>query len=190
MRKEENNRGQLYLIATVIIVAVIIGFAAVSNYSRSEVSTRIYDLGDDLGIESAKVLDYGTYHFSDDPENMKKLLENFIEAYSEYGEIDKLYFIFGNAAKITVYGYRQLVDTEEITLKVEGASSSKDIRVDISQGSPVSEALSLDSEEEIQTVTVQIAEGEYKFDLEPGENFYFIIVITEDEEKYVFVGGE
>lgn len=185
--KERNNKGQVYLIAAVIIVAVIIGFAAVSNYSRSEASTKIYDLGEDLGIESAKVLDYGTYYFSDDPTKMETLLENFIEAYSEYGEIDKLYFIFGNVKGITVYGYHQIA-SPDIIVNVTGGGEINETTFAIPTDVTGSKDLSLTGD--IEKVTIQIAEGTYEFDLEPGENFYFIIVITDDEERYVFVGGD
>jgi len=56
------KRGQFYLIAALIIIAVIIGFAGISNYIQKKEVIKLYDLGEELGIESQNVLDFGTYN--------------------------------------------------------------------------------------------------------------------------------
>ncbi|MFH1585364.1 MAG: hypothetical protein ABIB79_01185 [archaeon] len=189
MEKEGvGNKGQFYLLAAVIIVAIIIGFAAISNYSNREVSKKIYDLGEELGIESAKVLDYGTYNELSET-NMTNLLTTFIEAYSEYGEIQKLYFIFGNADEINFYAYHQIEGEHEIVLSVGGQSGGTNASTfEVGEGSVESKDLTV-SAKDIKTVTVVIGGQEYKFDLKPGENFYFIIVLTDEGEQFVYIGG-
>ena len=56
------TKGQFYLMAAIVIIVVIISFAAVSNYAKKKAEIKIYDLGDELGIESEQVIDYGTYN--------------------------------------------------------------------------------------------------------------------------------
>ncbi len=45
-----NKRGQFYLIADIIIIAAIIGYAAVSKYLGKTESVKLYNLGEELGI--------------------------------------------------------------------------------------------------------------------------------------------
>ena len=51
------KRGQFYLIAALVIIAVIIGYAGISNYLEKKESIKLYNLGEELGIESENVLD-------------------------------------------------------------------------------------------------------------------------------------
>ncbi len=101
----KNRRGQFYLIAALIIIAVIIGYAGISNYIQKKESIKLYDLGEELGIESENVLDYGTYNELD----MELLLTSFITSYAEYIEEGiEITFIFGNYEEVTVIEYTEL----------------------------------------------------------------------------------
>lgn len=101
------KKGQFYLIAAIIIIVVVVGFIVVSNYSRRRGSVQLYDLGEELGIESQNVLDYGTEQGSD----MNALLTGFIDTYVDYaGEGKGLYFIFGSGSALEVRAYEDLED--------------------------------------------------------------------------------
>src|SRR3989338_965559 len=103
------KRGQFYLVAAIIIISLIVGFAVVSNYAKKKAVIKLYDLKQELGIESGSVLDYGTYN-KYNKEAMKNLLQDFIEEYVQYtGEGKNLYFIFGNSEEITVMVYQDLI---------------------------------------------------------------------------------
>ncbi len=170
-----NKRGQFYLIAAIIIIAVIIGFVAVSNYLEKDESTKVYDLGEELKIESAQVLDYGIYNELDEVD-MAGLLVGFIEEYSKYGEINKLYFIFGNTEKIIFLGYQEL----EGEVTIETGSGISDL-LHLYGRTPLNETYVSPGSK----VIVKINGVEYAFDLKPGENFYFILVITSEGEQHV-----
>lgn len=175
----KGKRGQFYLIAAIVIIGIIIGYAAISNYLEREESTKVYDLGEELGIESAEVLDYGKFNEFDDV-NMTNLLLSFIEAYSEYGEIEKLYFIYGDKDKIIVMGYQELEG--EIFIETE-----TDINIE-----PLKIKKKIPSSKEYlypgNRVVITVNGISYEFTLKPGENFYFIIVVTEEGEEHVVTG--
>jgi len=161
--------------ATVIIILVIIGFITISNYSRRKTSTKLYDLGEELGIESQNVLDYGTYLYSIDKTiGVDFFLEQFIETYVDYAGADKnLYFLFGDHTSIKVKTYQEI---EEI-VSVDG----QNIMMTDGEG----EKSYTPSESKIAII---INDTEYHFKLNKGENFYFVISQEIEGERYVITG--
>ena len=107
----KGKRGQFYLLGAIIIVVVIIGFATIQNYTKKQSSLRLYDLKEELGIESAKVLDYGTFNI-DDSQSRRNLIEDFSEKYIVYtGEGRDIYLLFGNYDEVVQI--MQMVATDE-----------------------------------------------------------------------------
>ncbi|MGD9275602.1 MAG: hypothetical protein PVJ67_00345 [Candidatus Pacearchaeota archaeon] len=182
------KRGQFYLMAALVIIVLIIGFAAVSNYSRTQEYTRAYDIGQELEIESAQVLSYGIYNENIGIEQMENLLDGFIEEYSKIGNLQELYFIFGNAQNITFMGYQQLNETVLVDVGInEGEYSPLEIRKQQVEYQGFEEG-ALD----IETISIKIHYGdeinEFGFELNPGENFYFILSQVIEGQKYVIYG--
>ena len=167
------KKGQFYLIAAIIIITIILGFAVISNYSKKQSSIKVYDLAEELGIESRKVLDFGTYKEYDETE-MSELLGNFIQSYIDYaGEERSLYFVFGNYDKITVVAYKDLTSGE---LSLEGESP-----LIITQGEHISEEFFPKGNK----VEIIIDGLKFEFKLKPGENFYFVIFQEIGGEQHV-----
>ncbi len=165
----QNKRGQFYLIAAIIIVIVVAGFITVSNYSKKKTSVKIYDLGEELGIESQNVIDYGTYQEKD----LDALLDEFTDSYAEYAKDNKnLYFLFGDATSIRVKAYQEI--EEEVS--VDGSPL------------PVDNGKGEGTYTPDNPVIISIEDVEYQFDLVEGENFYFIISQEIEGEKYVITG--
>jgi len=107
-----DKRGQFFIIAAIVIITVIVSIATVSNYTQRKDAVKLYDLGQELGIESQQVLEYGTYNELSD-EEMTALMETFIKNYVSYIEEKKnIYFVFGNKEKINVIGYQEIVSEE------------------------------------------------------------------------------
>ncbi|MCK5149360.1 hypothetical protein KAJ87_00345 [Candidatus Pacearchaeota archaeon] len=173
-----NKRGQFYLISAVIIIALIIVFAGVSNYLEKDEQTKLYDLKEDLEIESENVLAYGTYWAFDEAQ-MLNLLEGFIEAYSEYGEVQKIVFIFGNQDNITILGYQQL---EQEIINIETGTGSYSLQIGGEN------ATSETYENPGEDVIVIVGGSAYEFELRKGENFYFILAQEIEGEQYVVTG--
>ena len=108
-----NKKGQVYLIATVIIISIISGFMFLSEYSKKESSNFVYDLKKQLETESEMVLDYG---FANE-EDIDSLVEVFTEDFSNYaGAGVGIYFVTGQEGNMNVYYYedgKQIVSSSE-----------------------------------------------------------------------------
>ena len=50
-----NKEGQFYLLIAIIIATAIIAFASITNYIDNKSPAKLYDLKEDLEIESAYV---------------------------------------------------------------------------------------------------------------------------------------
>jgi hypothetical protein len=167
------KRGQFYLVAAIIIIAFVAGFVTISNYSKRKTSIKIYDLGEELGIESQNVLEYGNYNSFDETE-MDALLEQFIEDYVAYaGEDKNLYFLFGDANSIKIKPYQEI----EESVSVGGS----DIIITGEKGETMPVVTT-------DKIVIIIEDIEYHFDLDAEQNFYFVISQEIDGEKHVVTG--
>lgn len=166
MNLKRDKKGQFYLAAAIVIIALLAGAAGVTNSLKKTEPVKIYNLKDELGIESGQVLDYGVYNGKDTDE-MNSLLEDFTQNYAGYVEKGfSLYFVFGNAEEIVVAGYKDLL-TGVISYS-QGDSVSE---LEITQGEYNSEIIENPSE----VVEVEIDSAKYNFELKQGNNFYFVI---------------
>lgn len=168
------KRGQFYIVAGIIILFVIAGFSVLTNYVKKKTTIRLYDVKEELGIESANVLDYGTYNDYSEAE-MEGLVQGFITDYEEYtGNGKNLYFIFGDTDKISVTVYQNL-ESGEAYIDVGGGNS------ELTPGT--TEDFYPTAEDDMVILTVE--NEEYFFKLREGENFYFVIYQEVGEETHV-----
>ena len=177
-----NKRGQFFLIAAVVIIVVVVSVITISNYTAPKDNVKLYDLGQQLGIESQNVLDYGTYSQLNDSQ-MKVLMESFIRNYEAYMGGDKnIYFVFGNSQKINVIGYQDIAN-ESVCIKLNIYSSEC---VPYTQIGTTTEYPSTTT---LTKVAINIGGNEYQFSLKSGENFYFVIWQKVGGEKHVVTSG-
>jgi len=203
------KRGQFYLVAAIVIITILIGFSVVSNYSRNKEVVKLYDLKQELNIETAKVLEYGTYK----EEEADTLLSDFAKSYADYaGEGKNMYFFFGNFQKVTAVAYQDLSNDEmKIAIRKGTGKKGRD-NIDCTIDGGVTKTLcegTLGGEEQMvrgETITFQdfssqsgnieqqvnflidILDSEYHFKLRTGENFYFVLEQIVGEERYVVSG--
>lgn len=164
-----NKRGQFYLIAAIIIVAIILGFATTSNSLKKEEFAEMDDVAKELEIESQAVIDHAVINNLD----VKVRLGLFAETYAPYSNAENLYFIFGDSDFVGVGVYQKLYSG---SILVDGAE------LDISQGVYTSKNYTTTSNK----INLTINELPHIFDLEDGTNFYFVIAKIEDEGGYFF----
>jgi len=94
------KRGQFYLVAALAIISIVIGMASMANSSRATAGYKtIYEIEEELVIESEQVLDYGLVN--DDFDKMTDFTKTFSNSFNEI----EFYFIFGKTANLKAYKY-------------------------------------------------------------------------------------
>lgn len=165
-----NKRGQVYLIAAIIIVAILFSVAFYSNYVRSvNRGSKIYDIGGELQIETGSVYDYGTYDKKSSAE-VDNLIESWLTVFSGEKEIvESWYFIYGDAESMTAL-YFTPEDSGSICLSVSGGGICTKFKKVVTGSGEIT--FNVDNE---QLVTVEFGDVTYEFELGEGENFFFVI---------------
>lgn len=180
--KRWNKSAQFYLLAAILLVAIIVGFVAVNNYSKNKNPVKVYDLGKELNVEGAKVLDWGTVQEQD----LSNIFNNFYKNFSLYaGEGNRqITFILGDKEKICIYT-SNTVPTGGESLGGSVIPITKDsLSENCKPGTCKRESIG-DNREKI---TCTLNSIEYEFELTPGENFYFIISQEINGEQHVVRG--
>jgi hypothetical protein len=180
-----NKHGQFFLIAAITIIIVIVSVVTISNYTEKKNDVKLYDLKQEMGIESQQVLDYGTYN-NLNKDQMKTLMENFIKNYVGYIQEQKnIYFIFGNKQEINALGYQE-INNESVCIKVNPSDNDNDTSNDNCIPLAMQETQTFPATSgTINVVVIRIEDNEYQFRLKPGENFYFVIWQKAGGEKNV-----
>ena len=170
-----NKRGQFYIVTAVIIVLVVIGMASINTQVYvSPVSTTVYELGFELNQEGSNIIDYGIYN----EEDVDVLLEDFIEdKFADYflkkTKDTGISFVYGNETEIFITNYNT-TSRGEITF---GGSA-----IDIKEKLISKENFPTPSSRKVK---VDVEDREYEFNLNPGQNFYFIIKYKSGEEVLI-----
>jgi len=179
---KRGKKAQFYLIAAVIIVAILIGLASLTNYiTINKKPARFYDLSSELDEEGARVVDYGIYNEENVPERIENFTEEYFVYYSEKKERgSELVFIYGDRENVTVSTY----STENTgTVSVDYGTSSFELS---GEDKYVSNKTSfIPSSTEDFLVKVRVLGVDYDFNLKEGENFFFIINKNTTEERYI-----
>jgi len=182
----KGDKGQIYLIITIIIIAVVIGFVTISNYAQKQDSVKIYDLGEELNIEGENVLDYGIYNGLD-KEATAELLRSFIQDYSEYlGEDIEVYLIVGDDESLIVIGEEEGLE-EDFNITFITGNAAKNLRKYAKKTFTPTVSLEAGNKIKVKIKNQHDSDKdyEYEFELKKGENFYFIISQKVGEETYV-----
>ncbi|MEK6840442.1 MAG: hypothetical protein AABX79_00625 [Nanoarchaeota archaeon] len=171
--RKADKTAQFYLVAAIIIAAIIISVVAVSNYSKKSEFKDIESLKEEIQIESAKTIDYGTNNKLSQTQ-MNLLLQDFTQRYIDTESGDKnLYFVFGNQGNMTLRGYQGTAHSVSLDGTQVTSSSGGFL------GTVVPTAAS---------ITMGIDNNAYIFTLKAGENFFFVISRETGGESHVVTG--
>lgn len=173
-----NNRGQVFLMAALIVAGIVLSLVKVSNKGTSRQEPEaFYDLADEIGFEVKRVLDYGIIK-SQNNNDIKSYAKSLINNYSEYISKEDVVFIYGDLDnKVWAYSYNA-VNANVITF-IGGTSVS----VPMYAQSVVTAGYDPNS----RRANVKINGVNYDFDLNEGQNFYFVLIKEDDGEKYVTI---
>ena len=152
----------------IVIVSLIIGFVTITNYSKQDTSTKVYDLSQELGVESNQVLEYGLVNpegtTSTNTMSLDQLIHDFTTKYSSYVSDSKvkLIFLFGNKNELRLLTYNEL----------SGSFSVGESQINVQGGSSVQNVTDQIKEDKIKVIIDGV---EHTFDLQQGQNFYYVI---------------
>jgi|SRR3990172_5624634 len=169
----KNRKGQFFLIATVIIIGLIAGFAVVTNSLDRKSSVKFYQVEEELRFESAKVIDYGINQGFTDLE-MKNQLTTFADNYSEYSNADDFYYILGTMGSVNFAGLKKKSSGE---ISLEGATPSTiSVTGTFAPTSLISSGTN---------INMTVSGTKYQFQLRTGQNFFFVVSKEIDGDVYV-----
>lgn len=196
---ERGKRAQFYLIAAVLISAVIIAIVTVKNYVGVQKEPEsFYDVSSQIKDEAAKVIDYGVINSQD---KMSDFALNISESLRKTDPGIKAILIFGNETGVTVMNFgnttAQIGDTiipganedveSNILLNVGGNEFKKQesVKQSLFTNDWMNNTMKIDQTK--KDVVVKLNGQEYVFKLYEYQQFFMIIKKGEGGEGYVEV---
>lgn len=171
-----NKRGQVFLMAALIIAGILISVVRISNESTTlDEPEAFFDLSDEISFETKRVLDYGVINAEP---NIGGLASQLLSNYSEAIGNQDVAFVYGNAVTGVYAYYYQSIQVIGVTL-LDGIA----VPITIQSGSQIVANYSSIS----NSVIIRIDGVDYTFNLKPGQNFYFVLAKDEGGEKFVTV---
>jgi hypothetical protein len=181
MLKKRGRKAQFYIIAAMIIIAVIISLMAIANYAYvKDRPKKFYDLSSNLNLEGEKIITYGIYQKKDIDtiiNNLTLIFSNYLE---QTGENTNLIVISGNLNKIVIRTLNK-TNSGDITVNIGGdetlvfETSENEILI-----SPPKDLR--DNPTLFITFPNNIV---HNITLTQGENFVFFLTKSEGLESYI-----
>jgi hypothetical protein len=165
-----NKRGQFYLVAAIVIITIAVGFIIVSNSASSQQTPNIYNLRDEIKIESSKTISYAINNHLNATQIQSTLI-NFSGQYINNYQNDNFYFIFGNATNMTFMSYQS--SFSNVTL------NGTDYTSNVGIGNTYIKNLGAQS-----NVILGVNGNPYTFPLNSGTNFNFVIFSNIGGQNY------
>ena len=174
-----HKRGQFYLMAAIIIVAIMASLAGVSTYVLIHSQPRtIHEVSEDLSRESYEIIAYGVRSRAD----VSSLLTNFSsEHFSNYflykiGNYSNIIFIYGNKTNLTVLQYTTNISGEVRLGNAAWVNYKPRVKIkEIKKSELVGH----------QFVDVDFLGKVYSFQLRDHQLFYFIVGSQRDGEVFI-----
>lgn len=200
------KRGQFFILAAVIISAIIISLAVISNYAEvSKKQENFYDMASEVQRESGAVIDYEIYSDFDDDANLTDFVKKVAEDKRDQDPNAVFLFIYGDSEEMTFSNFGNAsasVSSEAGEAEVQGGGSlfTSYIYIGSTTKTEVKQPLDTLGEERwttsilaeegkpIENIEVEIKEQTYTFPVSRHRQVIFIIQKEEDDESFVSVG--
>ena len=174
-----DKRGQFYLVAAMIIIAVIMGIFGVTNYIKKSNSAGSLDnLKEKLDIEISKNMEYA-FEKGLTSEEMDTMWESFTEI--EINNSDSktnILFLFGNDNSTTAKGIQR--------------DESGEIYIDTGSGKTLLKSGKGEYRESFtitgNTITITDGGEEHIYNIQKGQHFYYLLSKNIGKEREVIEG--
>lgn len=166
-----SKRGQFYLVAAIIIVAVLISFITIRNIAitrNASESIKLYELSKELQLEGESVINHGIFQSID----LEILLNEFAVDYGEYisDKENDIFFIYGDTNSVNVLGYVNVIQGS-VGLIIGATETKIEILGKVVQKNDTA----IEDFTEDPNVLVTIGDTQYPFVIKKGQNFFFIV---------------
>ncbi len=194
------KRGQFYLVAAVVIIAIVVGFATISNLLQKEQVNEVENIGEDLSLEMQKIYEAGLEQDLDDSD-INDMLENFTKVYANETDLDvDFYFVFGDENSLTVSAYRESeITEEEINEQEEDDQTTSDeerssiVKIKTSEWDkndlevPRKDYVKKDgiSPSYEKIISLDVMNFQKDFTITNGKNFHFIVFYEDKGERHI-----
>jgi hypothetical protein len=175
-----NKRAQFFLVAALIIAALLISLATINNYARvSKEDTKFKTILESLSYESARVIDSGVYQ-SADQELINNHLSSLVENYSVSSPDSDFFVVYGSSTNLTLFNYNSCNSAGEIGI---GSDVSSEVCLSQRANGPCNSGKNCRQEGDMIILT--ISGNRYQFSLQEGQNFYVVLKKNKAGETYV-----
>jgi hypothetical protein len=180
----KNKRAQFFLVASLLIAALLISIVTVSNYARvAKEDTKFKTILESLSYESARVIDSGVYQ-SIDQASINGQLSRLAENYSISAPDSDLFVVYGNASNLTLFNYNSCNSVGSVGV---GSDVNSDICISQRASGPCNNQRSCVTQRD--TIILTIGDNQYQFSLQEGQNFYIVLKKDKAGETYVAKSG-
>lgn len=171
-----DKRGQFFLIAALVIVALLLSVGTMYNSARVQrEDTKIGDVAKELNFEGARVIDSGVYSALNQSQ-IASYINSLAQNYSSVTTDSNLTIVYGDKDSITTFQYN-CISNGNIGIITSSLPVACTSNLTTSPDYVISE--------ETKTISVEISEKNYTFELQPGQNFYIIVKRTNYGETFV-----
>jgi len=182
MFNKRGKKAQIFIIAALIIIAIVIGLAGVTNYIYvKEKPEKLYDISSNIDLEGVNIIKYGLY----ENEDLNPLIENFTKTFADYISTNEE---SANSSLVIIYGNENNVTLLITNNTNQGSVTAQlgDIPITFSSATYAGILKSSNIDLDGNIITLKFSNNVTQtIALNPGQNFMFILTKDINFETYV-----
>lgn len=193
------SKGQFFILAAVILSAILFSIGVVVNEARvNKEPENFYDISYEVKRESDSVIDYAIYSNFEETENLEDFVNSYAENIKDQDPNANFLFIYGNNESITLKNYG--ADNADANGKeVNGGGGKTKSRITFGVGGIGTNVnqdyeefsddfeTTFDSDDIDEEIRIKIKDQEYSFPVTRSKRVIFVIQKSEGEENYVAI---
>lgn len=171
------KRAQFYLVAVIIILAIVASIAAVYNKVITKPEDKfVYDLSKEIEFEVSKILDNGVFLGSSETQ-LKREIKNITDYYADKNPLQDMIVVFGINDNVTIFYYNK-TQSGSVSFTTGGSQLTLQIQNSEFQEQTFGRTSS--------TITINITnEVSYTYELRKGQFVFVILKKEKDGEVYI-----
>jgi len=183
-----NKRGQLFILAAVIISVILVTLTTVFNYALSEEKPQnLYDLSSDIKREGFEVIDYALFNSKEQNSTLSRYTNNISDYILNVEPDAEFLFVYGNTTRVKVEDYTNRNIPSTISLQIGSATligattfgTEKDYRI-LNSSEFIPDSLT-------KSINITINSNQYPIKINPGQNFIVIMKKTNKNNTYLYL---